>query len=138
MSHAWTLLLAAPAFQAPPVATPSVVREAREGHIAELTSKTAAALEVSSAIGPPKVTFATHHIGDRYAGPDRDVLGSAAARVHVSTGAVLTPAECLKFRMEAKAALALGSDNVFTYTDLASLGEVHVANLPLSRRRLDL
>lgn len=136
MSHAWTLLLAAPAFQAPPVATPSVVREAREGHIAELTSKTAAALEVSSAIGPPKVTFATHHIGDRYAGPDRDVLGSAAARVHVSTGAVLTPAECLKFRMEAKAALALGSDNVFTYTDLASLGEVHVANLPLSRRRL--
>ena len=38
--------------------------------------------------------------------------------------------------MEAKAALALGSDNVFTYTDLASLGEVHVANLPLSRRRL--
>ena len=108
MSHAWTLLLAAPAFQAPPVATPSVVREAREGHKAELTSKTAAALEVSSAIGPPKVTFATHHIGDRYAGPDRDVLGSAAARVHVSTDAVLTPAECLKFRMEAKAALAMG------------------------------
>jgi len=130
MSHAWTLLIAAPAFQAPPAATPSVVRKAREGHIAELTSKTAAAF------GTPKVTFATHHIGNQYAGPDREELGSAAARVHVSTGAVLTPAECLSLRMEAKAALAVGSENVFTYTDLARLGEVHVANLPLARRRL--
>ena len=132
MSHAWTLLLAAPAFRAPPVATPSILREAERGHVAELTSETAAAFGMS-----PEVTFATHHIGDQYAGPDREVLGSAAASVHISTGAVLTPAECLSLRVEARATLVLGSaDSMFTYTDLASLGEVPVANLKLWRRVL--
>lgn len=118
-------------------------QEAQKAHAAELSSATATAFLCNTAAAAQhrvrtgqEVEFVAHHVGARYAGPDSEILGPAAASVHVSTQQVFTAAECRSMRLEAQLAMAIGFSSDFTYTDLASIGEVHVADLPLSRRLL--
>ena len=88
---------------------PTILRDAEELHAAELASCTAEAF-VGPVVGsrPAGVTITTHHVGSRFAGPDADALGDAAAYVHCSDQPVLTPAECMALRAEASAAMAMG------------------------------
>ena len=121
----------------------SILLDAERGHAAELSSQTAAAF-----LGNSDETSATHvgavppvgtrvvPVGALYAGPDRVALGEGSENVHISTRAVLTLAECLSLRLEARVAMALGFASDFAYTDLARIGEVHVADLPIARRLL--
>ena len=70
--------------------------------------------------------------GARYAGPDAGDLHSAEY-VHSTCSPVITPAECKMIRTEAGAAMAVGRTSDFTYTEAARIGEVHVADLTVSR-----
>ena len=139
---AWLQLLSLNA----PSTRHSLLQEAERAHTAELTSATAAAFvggtEAALRSGPrQELEFVAHDVGMQYAGPDSEILGSASASVHISTDSVLTPVECLSIRLEAEKAMARGLSSDFTYTDLARVGEVHVADLPAScdllRRKLE-
>jgi hypothetical protein len=140
----WLTLVVVPALMPlmkpsiqPPLTT-QILEEAESVHTSEIRSETASAFlggarqQMSAAVGG----FTTHHVGVRHAGPDCDALGSASASVHVSEYAVLTRAECLSIRLEAQLAMALGKSSDFTYSDVARIGEVHVADLPNARRAL--
>ena len=130
------LLLAAVTFSSPPQLRNDIVLAAERVHAAEIASKTATAFLSDPERAPPELTFTAHHVGTCYAGPDQDVLGEAAASVHVSTQSVLTYAECMSLRLDAEIALARGFSSDFTYTDLASIDEVNVVDLPIARRIL--
>ena len=137
-------LLLAPAALQPrhsPPSRQSILRDAKIAHAAELVSETATKF-LSSAEEPftahrvHRSAFSAHDVGDRFAGPDREALGEAAASVHVTTQPVLTLAECVAIRLEAKVAMALGLSCAFTYTDLVNIGEVKASDLPVARRLL--
>lgn len=135
----WPLLIVL-TFQSPPTRH-VILHEAERVHAAELASSRATAFvggaaELTSRRAGTKLAFDAHHVGESYVGPDLEALGPAAADVHASTQAVLTRAECMSIRREAQTAMAQGKSSDFTYTDLASLGEVHVKDLPAARRLL--
>ena len=114
----------------------SMMQEAEHAHDAEVASSKAALFLGAEAAAEEKVGFTIHDVGESFAGPDSKVLGSAAAGVHISAQPVLTAAECLSIRLEAKSALTQGLTSYFTYADLASVGEVNVADLPMARKLL--
>ena len=132
------LLLLVPActsFHLPSSIKTDILREAKDAHAAEIASETAAAF-LAPIDSTPGMKFTRHHVGLSYAGPDAEVLGDASADVHCSTQPVLTRAECMSLRLEAQAAMALGLSSDFSYTDVARIGEVHVADMPIARRTL--
>lgn len=128
-------VLPCPSFHMPTTIDSRIIREAEQTHAAEIASDTAATF-LTPVDAVAHVPCVTTHVGARYAGPDAEMLGDGAADVYCSTQPILTPAECSAFRLEAQAAMKLGLSSDFTYTDVASLGEVHVADLPIARGML--
>ena len=116
---------------APKASNANILREAEDAHAAELASDTAAAF-LTDVDSIPNVRFDSSEVGARYAGPDAEVLGEAAASVHCTTQPLLTGAECMGLRLEAQAAMAMGLSSDFTYVDVGNIGEVNVRDLPVA------
>ena len=116
---------------APKASNANILREAEDAHAAELASDTAAAF-LTDVDSIPNVRFESSEVGARYAGPDAEVLGEAAASVHCTTQPLLTRAECMGLRLEAQAAMAMGLSSDFTYVDVGNIGEVNVRDLPVA------
>lgn len=79
--------------------------------------------------------FETREVERGFAGPDEAMLRDGHC-LHASRSPVISAAECAAVIAEARAAMASGKKSTFTYTAASRIDEVHVSELPQTRKWL--